>query len=104
MRPIDIIELLLGFSWALFSMPFFIFAWRFTVHAFKPFTVEPPTWARALALFLLSVLYVLSFVALAAAARAPLEKSILSWNPMAGGVLIGLIIIVIASRSKKKTK
>ncbi len=104
MRPIDIIELLLGVSWALFSLPFLIFAWSLTMHLFRPLTMEPPTWARAFAFFLLSALYVLSFVALGAAARASLAKSILYWNPMAGGVLIGLVFIAIVSRSKKKKK
>jgi membrane associated rhomboid family serine protease len=103
MAAIDIIEFLLGLSWALFGMPFFIFAWSLSDKIYIPLQSTPPFWSRVLAVLLLAFFYVTAFCAIGVSVRSGLPASSVSWNPMAGGVLIGLVLLVFISRANRKS-
>jgi hypothetical protein len=96
----DILEVLIGVAWAFFGLPFFRWAWLVSAQMFGPVQRNPQLWVRCVVWGLLSVLYGLVFTALGVVLRMELPPSKLTWNPMAGGVLLGLVLLVLALRGK----
>jgi hypothetical protein len=98
----DIIEGLLGVAWVFFGLPFLLWAWDVSARIFEPMQRHPHTWARCVVWVLLVMLYVLGFSALGVVLRAELPPSKLAWNPMAGGVLLGVVLLTFALRGKRR--
>jgi hypothetical protein len=97
----DIVDGLLGVAWVFFGLPFFRWAWLVSAHVFEPIQKFPHLWARCFVWVLLATLYVFAFNALGVTMRSELPPSKLPWNPMAGGVLLGLVLLVLAMRGKR---
>jgi hypothetical protein len=97
----DILDGLIGIAWAFFGLPFLRWAWLVSAHIFDPLQSNPRLWVRCVVWILLALLYVVGFSALGVVLRLDLPPSKLSWNPMAGGVLLGLVLLVFALRGKQ---
>jgi hypothetical protein len=102
MHASDLLDFLIGVSWAIIALPYIRWAWILSERAFEPFQSSPALWARVGIWLLLAMLYCLMFSCFAVMLSLKMESSNLSWNPMPLGVLVGLVILVIAIRSKKK--